>query len=99
MTHSPGRAVLLPTAPVPCPERMSKIPYPLLVFAAVLLAVVPLGHEPHLIEKLRMLTSGELRRPIDIFDLFLHGTPLVLLLLKVGGDLRRRRGRPHRRNR
>ena len=70
---------------------MSKIPYPLIVLVAVLLAVAPFGQEPHLIEKLRMLTSGELRRPIDIFDLFLHGTPLMLLLLKVAGDLRRKR--------
>lgn len=69
---------------------MSKIPYPLLVLAAVLLAAAPFGQEPHLIEKLRMLTSGDLRRPIDIFDLFLHGTPLVLLLIKVVGDLRNR---------
>jgi len=37
---------------------------------------------PHLWEKLQMLSRGELRRGIDIFDLILHGTPWVLLLLK-----------------
>jgi hypothetical protein len=30
-----------------------------------------------------MLAAGTLVRPIDIFDLFLHGTPLVLLVLKL----------------
>ena len=71
---------------------MSKIPYPLLLVVAVLLAAAPFGQEPHLIEKLRMLASGELRRPIDIFDLVLHASPLALLLLKVAGDLKRGRG-------
>lgn len=30
-----------------------------------------------------MLFAGTLSRPIDIFDLFLHGVPLVLLVLKL----------------
>jgi hypothetical protein len=38
---------------------------------------------PHVYEKLRMLFRGELVRPIDWFDLVLHGTPWVLLLLKL----------------
>ena len=48
-----------------------------------MLALAPFFPEPHLLEKLRMLGSGELTRPIDIFDLFLHGTPLTLLLIKL----------------
>ena len=36
-----------------------------------------------------MLAAGTLIRPIDIFDLFLHGTPLVLLLLKFALEVRR----------
>jgi len=39
--------------------------------------------EPHLWQKLKMLFAGTLTRPVDIFDLFLHGTPLVLLVLKL----------------
>jgi len=66
---------------------LKNVPYLLLIPVAVLLALSPLGQEPHLVEKLRMLGAGELRRPIDIFDLFLHGGPLLLLLWKVGGDV------------
>ncbi len=72
---------------------MKHIPYLLLIPVALLLALAPFGQEPHLVEKLRMLGAGELRRPIDVFDLLLHGVPLLLLLWKVGGDLASRRGR------
>ena len=62
---------------------LERIPYALLLPLAVLLALAPFSPEPHLWEKLKMLVAGTLVRPIDIFDLFLHGTPLVLLLLKL----------------
>jgi hypothetical protein len=38
---------------------------------------------PHVLEKLGMLTRGQLVRPIDWFDLFLHGAPWALLLAKA----------------
>ena len=62
---------------------LDRIPLPLLAVAAVLLALAPFGSEPHLVQKLRMLFSGELVRPIDIFDLLMHGTPLVLLIIRL----------------
>lgn len=62
---------------------LDKIPYTLLLPLALFLALAPFAPEPHLWEKLKMLFAGSLVRPIDIFDLFLHGTPLVLLLLKL----------------
>ena len=66
---------------------LDRIPYALLLPLAVFLVLAPFAPEPHLWEKLKMLFAGTLVRPLDIFDLFLHGTPLVLLLLKllVGG--------------
>ena len=68
-----------------------KLPdYPILIVAALALGLAPFVPEPHLVEKLRMLFSGTLTRPIDIFDLFLHGTPVALLLLKVGLDLKKK---------
>jgi hypothetical protein len=67
-------------------------PYSILVPVAVLLALAPFVPEPHLVEKLRMLSRGQLSRPLDIFDLFLHGAPLVLLLIKIGIDLARKWG-------
>ncbi len=54
-----------------------------LVIIAVVLGLAPFSPEPHLVEKLRMLAQGNLSRPIDIFDLFMHGTPVVLLILKL----------------
>lgn len=61
---------------------LREIPYLLLIPFAILLALAPFTPEPHLVEKLRMLWSGELRRPLDIFDLALHLAPALLLLAK-----------------
>lgn len=58
-------------------------PLILFVLAALTLGLAPFVPEPHLLEKIRMLAAGELSRPIDIFDLVLHGAPWVLLLLKL----------------
>ncbi|MDH3870625.1 MAG: RND transporter [Gammaproteobacteria bacterium] len=62
---------------------LENIPLVVLMPVAVILALAPFQPEPHLWEKLKMLADGTLSRPIDIFDLFLHGAPLVLLVLKL----------------
>lgn len=62
---------------------LDKIPFPTLIIIAVLLGLAPFSPQPHLVEKLQMLFAGTLSRPIDIFDLFLHGTPIVILSLKT----------------
>ena len=62
---------------------LDRIPYILLAPLAIFLALAPFSPEPHLWEKLKMLFDGTLVRPIDIFDLMLHGTPLVILVLKM----------------
>ncbi len=72
---------------------LDRIPLYSLMIPAILLALAPFVPEPHLVEKLRMLVQGSLQRPIDIFDLMLHGTPLLLLLLKL---LRSATGRSRR---
>jgi len=69
---------------------LDRIPYTLLAPLAILLALAPFAPEPHLWEKLKMLSAGTLARPIDIFDLFLHGTALFILLLKVSVDISRK---------
>jgi hypothetical protein len=80
------------TAVAACPlarsdnGRMSwldSIPLWLLVAVAAWLAVAPIVPEPHLVEKLRMLAQGTLKRPLDIFDLAFHAAPLLLLALKL----------------
>jgi len=47
------------------------------------LGLAPFSPEPHVLEKLSMLATGELTRLIDIFDLLLHGTPWLLLSIKL----------------
>jgi hypothetical protein len=64
--------------------KLEHIPYPLLIIASLTLGLAPFMPEPHLWEKLKMLLNGELSRPIDIFDLVMHATPILLLLIKVG---------------
>jgi hypothetical protein len=54
-----------------------------LVIASLLLGLAPFVPEPHVWEKLKMLADGTLSRPIDIFDLVLHGAPWVLLAIKI----------------
>ena len=62
---------------------IDKLPVKPLLVVAVFFALVPFQPEPHLFEKLRMLSEGALTRPIDIFDLFMHSLPLVLLIIRL----------------
>lgn len=64
-------------------EFLDRIGWGPLIFAAVLLGLAPFRPEPHLVEKVRMLLQGTLRRPIDIFDLLFHLSPLVPIVLKL----------------
>ncbi|MDM8520365.1 hypothetical protein QUF64_09985 [Anaerolineales bacterium HSG6] len=62
---------------------LDSLPWSILVMGSLTLGLAPFV-PPHLIEKLGMLFQGELSRPIDIFDLFMHGMFPALLLLKAG---------------
>jgi hypothetical protein len=64
-------------------KALDALPLALLVVAALTLGLAPFTPEPHVVEKLRMLAHGELVRPIDLFDLLLHGTPWLLLIAKL----------------
>lgn len=61
--------------------------YRILIPLALILGPAPYFHQPHLVEKLGMITGGTLHKPLDIFDLCLHAFPLVLLGYKAGSDL------------
>ncbi len=65
-------------------DWLDKIPTVPLVIVAVFLGLAPFVPEPHLWEKLKMLRAGDLVRPLDIFDLLLHGVPVLLMLMKMG---------------
>ncbi len=60
-----------------------RISLPLLIVLCLSLGLAPFSPEPHLLEKLRMLATGDLTKLVDIFDLMLHGTPWLLLGIKL----------------
>lgn len=62
---------------------LDQIPLSILILAALTLGLAPFFPEPHLWEKLRLLAAGNLRRPVDIFDLVMHAAPWALLLAKL----------------
>ena len=68
---------------------LDKIPYSILIVTAIFMLLAPLQPMPHVVEKLIMLKNGTLRRPIDLFDLFFHLIPTVLLALKFFKSLNR----------
>lgn len=61
---------------------LDRIPFVTFIMISLLLGLAPFVPEPHVWEKLKMLFDGSLSKPIDIFDLCMHGTPWVLLGLK-----------------
>jgi hypothetical protein len=62
---------------------LDKIPYSILIVAAIFMILLPFKPMPHVLEKLIMLKNGTLTKPIDIFDLFYHLIPTIILLLKI----------------
>ncbi len=62
---------------------LDRIPLSLLVVITAVMALAPFGAEPHLWQKLKMLFTGSLHRPIDILDLLLHGAPAIVLAVKL----------------
>lgn len=62
---------------------IDRLPLSLVLIAALTLGLAPFFPEPHVWEKLQMLYNGSLSRPIDIFDLFLHGIPWALVVVKI----------------
>lgn len=62
---------------------LDRLSWGFLLPIAAVLALAPFMPEPHLWEKLKMLGAGTLTRPIDVFDLVLHGSGLVLIAFKL----------------
>jgi hypothetical protein len=64
-------------------QFIDNIPISILLILCVLLGFAPFVPEPHIVEKLRMLFQGTLKKPLDIFDLFYHSLPFILLIIKL----------------
>jgi hypothetical protein len=62
--------------------------YRLLIPIVVLLGLAPFFPQPHIVEKVSMLMSGTLKRPIDILDLVWHAWPFGLLAYRMVRDIR-----------
>lgn len=62
--------------------------YPFLIPLVLLLGFAPFYPQPHIVEKLRMLMAGTLKKPIDIFDLVWHAWPFALLAYRIIQDIR-----------
>lgn len=64
---------------------LDKIPFRTTIIMTIFLGLAPFPFmpEPHLWQKLTMLVAGELVKPIDIFDLFFHIAPGLVLLAKI----------------
>ncbi len=64
-------------------EFLVKIPWPALLLFTAFMALAPFQPMPHLWEKFQMLRNGTLTRPLDIFDVFWHIWPMVMVALKL----------------
>jgi hypothetical protein len=67
---------------------LAELPWTVVVLGCLTLGLAPFA-PPHLFEKLQMLARGQLRRPLDWFDLLFHAAPWLLALAKGLLALRR----------
>jgi len=62
---------------------LDDVPWGITIIAAIGLGLAPFFPEPHVWEKLKMLATGTLVKPVDMFDLLMHGAPWLLLIAKL----------------
>lgn len=66
---------------------LDNLPWSLVILACLTLGLAPFFPEPHVWEKLKMLASGTLVRPIDIFDLLMHSAPFIVAIAKLAATM------------
>lgn len=64
-------------------KYIDRLSWPALLFFAILLALLPFKPQAHLLEKLQMLWALELYKPIDIFDLLMHSSGILVIAIKL----------------
>ena len=64
-------------------QILDQFPWSIVILACLTLGLAPFVPEPHIWEKLKMLASGTLVKPIDIFDLVMHAAPFIIAGLKL----------------
>lgn len=60
---------------------LNRLEWPVLIILALGFGLAPFS-PPHIYEKIMMLSAGELSKPLDWFDLCMHGAPWLLLIAK-----------------
>ena len=63
-------------------KLLDDLPWSLAILLSLSLGLAPFVPEPHIWEKLKMLFTGTLSDPVDIFDMLMHGAPWLLLIAK-----------------
>jgi hypothetical protein len=61
---------------------LGRVPWAIVILLCLTLGLAPFA-PPHVWEKLQVLFRGKLTRPLDGFDLLLHGFPWLLLVAKA----------------
>ena len=63
--------------------KLALIPFPVLLVMSVFMFMAPISPEPHFVQKFNWIMSGTGFKPIDVFDVFWHLLPSLILLLKL----------------
>ena len=63
-------------------QWLVELPWGFVIIACLTLGLAPFS-PPHIVEKIGMLMAGDLKKPIDIFDMFFHGIPWILGGMKL----------------
>ena len=61
---------------------LSAVPWSVVLVLCLTIGLAPFN-PPHIVEKLALLSRGELKNLIDWIDLALHGAPWLLLAAKA----------------
>lgn len=61
---------------------IQSIPWPVVILLCLTLGLAPYSPQPHVLEKIQFLISGQLDSTVDIFDFLFHLSPFIITLLK-----------------
>lgn len=62
---------------------IDNLPFGPVMFLGTIFALMPFTPEPHLWQKAMMIANGLYMAPIDWFDIFVHGGPALLVIVKL----------------
>lgn len=74
----------------PLLSLVDQLNWVIIIVLCITIGLAPFS-PPHIIEKLSMLIKGKLIKPLDWFDLILHGFPWIILILKITAFLIKKR--------